>query len=270
MPYAETARLKIYYECAGTGPKLVFIGGVGGDLRSQPNILDSRLAEHFSLLAFDQRGTGRTDKPQQEYTMLDYCKDAVTLMDHHHWNRAHIVGVSFGGMVAQELAIAYPQRVNGLVLACTTAGGKGGSSYPLHELADLPADERARKLLGIADLRKNPEWQRENPLETQKLLQQAAADASPFLSEPGGTEGLQRQIQARRYHDTYDRLHRIQTPTLICAGRYDGQAGIQAIKNMHKKIADAKLSQFEGGHGFLGQDPAAFEEICRFLLELKT
>ncbi|WP_275099097.1 alpha/beta fold hydrolase [Sedimenticola hydrogenitrophicus] len=265
MPYADTKQIKIYYELAGRGPRLLFIGGVGGDLRSHPNAFDSPLKEHFELLAFDQRGTGRTAKPDQQYSLQDYVQDTIALLDNCHWDKSHVVGVSFGGMVAQELAIQHPERVQGLVLACTTAGGAGGSSYPLHELSDLPAEQRARLMLGIADTRKGPAWQAENPERTLELIRQGAENAAPFLSEPGGIAGIRRQIQARRHHDTYNRLHRISAPTLVCAGKFDGQAKFEAVNRLHERIPEAKLKVFQGGHAFLNQDPEAYLEIIKFL-----
>lgn len=268
MPYSVATELHTYYEKSGSGRKLLFIGGVGGDLRSKPNVFNSPLPEYFEVLAFDQRGTGRSAKPQQDYSMLDYTHDAVALLDEHKWQDCLVVGVSFGGMVAQELAIRFPDRVKGMALACTTAGGKGGSSYPLHELINLDSGQRSKALLGVVDNRHNKKWQRENPDETEKLLALAADDTSPFLKESGGTEGFIRQVQARSQHNTYDRLPHIKTPTLICAGKYDEQAPLEAVCNLQARIHDSSLKVFEGGHGFLGQDPNAYREIIQFLSKL--
>ncbi len=96
MPYIKTSRLNFYYERAGKGPRLLFLSGVCGDLRNKPNVLDSILTEHFEVLAFDQRGTGRTDKPEEPYTLVDYAEDAVALMDALEWPSARVMGVAFG------------------------------------------------------------------------------------------------------------------------------------------------------------------------------
>ncbi|MDH3972251.1 MAG: alpha/beta hydrolase, partial [Gammaproteobacteria bacterium] len=146
MPYANTTGLRIYHERHGSGCPVLFIGGVGGDLRGKPGVLAEALADRFDLLTFDQRGTGQTDKPDSPYTMTHYARDAAALLDAVGWSSCHVVGVSFGGMVAQELALQFPRRVLSMVLACTAAGGAGGSSYPLHELSSLLPDERARKM----------------------------------------------------------------------------------------------------------------------------
>ena len=109
--------LHVYYERAGSGPRLLYISGTGGDLRRKPSIFERPIADHFDLLSFDQRGLGQTSKPQTDYTMADYAADAVGLLDAIGWDRCHVMGVSFGGMVAQEVAIRYPERVERLVLA---------------------------------------------------------------------------------------------------------------------------------------------------------
>ena len=265
MPYAQTPELRIYYQRRGKGEPLLFIGGVGGDLRSHPNAFDSELADRFDILAFDQRGTGQSDKPDTPYDMAQYARDAAAVMDAAGWESCHVLGVSFGGMVAQELALQFPQRVRSLVLACTTAGGAGGSSYPLHELSDLSPADRARKMLAISDTRKNAAWQAANPEETQRLLQQAAANAPPFLKETDGIAGLTRQIEARRHHDTYERLPQIRVPVLVCGGRYDGQATPEAVTALQRRIPGAELQFFDGGHRFLSEDPEAYRAIAEFL-----
>jgi len=244
---------------------VLFLGGVGGDLRSKPNVFDSPLADSFDILSFDQRGTGLTDKPDVSYSMAQYAQDAVAVMDAVNWDSAHVVGVSFGGMVAQELALRNPQRVRSLVLCCSTAGGAGGSSYPIHELSGLSPAERSRKMLAIGDERYNEAWQAEHPEETGRMLTEASANASPFLKEPGGIAGISRQIEARSHHDTYDRLPSIQVPALVCGGKYDGQARPAAVRNLHGQIAEAELCFFEGGHRFLSQDAEAYEVIAEFI-----
>jgi 3-oxoadipate enol-lactonase len=265
MPTTRTADINIHYQHRGTGCPVLFIGGVGGDLRSHSTVFDSHLADHFDILAFDQRGTGLTDKPDISCTMAQYAQDATAVMDAVSWDSAHVVGVSFGGMVAQELALRYPQRVHSLVLCCSAAGGAGGSSYPIHALSKLSPAERSRKMLAIGDDRHNETWQAEHPEETERLLSEAAANASPFLSEPGGIIGITRQIEARSHHDSYDRLPAIRVPTLVCGGEYDRQARPEVVSNLHGQIPNAELRFFAGGHGFLGQDPQAYEVISAFI-----
>ena len=100
MPFVELRGLRFYYETRGKGPRLLLFSGSGGDLRRRPGLLDSPLAEHFELLCHDQRGLGQSDRPDTDYTMVDYAEDAAALLDAVGWERCRVLGVSFGGMVA--------------------------------------------------------------------------------------------------------------------------------------------------------------------------
>ncbi|MBX3483068.1 alpha/beta hydrolase [Phenylobacterium sp.] len=263
MPTAQINGLDLYYERAGAGPPLLFISGTGGDLRVQPNVFASPLARTFDLLAYDQRGLGRTSKPDGPYSMAQYADDAAALMADQGWDAALVVGVSFGGMVAQELVLRHPQRVKRLVLACTSPGGAGGASYPFHEIDHLKGEERARFLMPVSDTRRDAAWQAANPEDYERFVQLAAAD--PYAGEPGQAEGAWNQLEARSHHDTWDRLGRIACPTMIAAGRYDGIALPATQERMAARIPGAELHWFEGGHLFMLQDRAAYPAIIDFL-----
>lgn len=263
MPIAPLNGLNIYFERAGDGPPLLFISGTGGDLRVQPNVFASPLAKRFDLLAYDQRGLGRTDKPDVAYSMAQYADDAAALLDHVGWDAVRVIGISFGGMVAQELVLRHPERVSRLVLACTSPGGAGGASYPFHEIGHLTGEARARHLLPISDTRRDAAWAAANPEEYEKLVALSAAD--PFAGEPGRAEGAQRQLEARAGHDTWDRLPQIACPVLIAAGRYDGVALPETQDRMAGRIPGAELRWFEGGHLFMLQDRSAYPAMIAFL-----
>ena len=257
--------LQVYYERAGSGPRLLYISGTGGDLRRKPSIFERPIADHFDLLSFDQRGLGQTSKPQTDYTMADYAADAVGLLDAIGWDRCHVMGVSFGGMVAQEVAIRYPERVERLVLACTGSGGAGGASYPLHNHLDDTPQQRVERQLGLADVRKDAAWRAANPDEWATLVEQGLAGATLGADEPGRADGARRQLLARKDLDTFDRLPGVTAPTFICAGRYDGIAPISNQEALLAQLPNATLELFEGGHGFLNEDPRAFERVIAFL-----
>src|SRR5579872_4885851 len=136
MPIADLADASINYVRGGAGPPLLHVIGSGGDIAHPPGPLAWPGAERFDQVAYDHRGLGRSrpaDRGHQP-SMADFAADALGLADHLGWERFAVVGVSFGGMVAQELAIRAPDRITRLVLACTSSGGAGGSSAPLHEL----------------------------------------------------------------------------------------------------------------------------------------
>ena len=265
MPFGAAGDIRIWHETAGRGPRLLYITGTGADLRRTPNPLGSPLAASFELLTFDQRGLGRTDKPAGPYTMAHYAEDAARLLDGIGWDSACVIGVSFGGMVAQELALRYPSKVKKTVLCCCSTGGAGGSSYPLHELEHLSLAEKIALRLSRTDTRIDAAWIAAHPDDYRAMFDKAIADAVLFADEPGRAEGARWQLGARAAHDTWARIDALKGPVLDCGGRYDGQAEPAAVEALARRIPGAELAFFEGGHGFLSQDPAAYAKIAAFL-----
>ncbi|TML86353.1 MAG: alpha/beta fold hydrolase [Actinobacteria bacterium] len=263
MPRARVRDIELHYERGGrpSGPPVLLISGTGGDLRQEPSILGGPLAATFDLLAYDQRGLGRSDKPDAAYTMADYGQDAMELLDAVAWDRCAVLGISFGGMVAQEMALLAPRRVTRLVLCCTSSGGSGGSSYPLHELDGLPQEERLARHLGLMDSRWDASWQAANPAIVD--LMRARAGVGP--QDADAIAGARRQLEARATHDTYARLGQLTMPTLVCAGRFDAIAPLANAEALAAQIPSAVLQVFDGGHAFLFQDPTAWPAIAEFL-----
>jgi 3-oxoadipate enol-lactonase len=267
MPHQSANGIQLYYQQAGSGERLLFISGTGGDLRVKPNVFDSPLAAQFELLSYDQRGLGQSDKPQHSYSMADYADDAAALLDALGWSAVPVMGVSFGGMVAQELALRHPDRVRALVLACTSSGGEGGASYPLHELEDLPEQERLVRHLEISDLRRDAAWRTANPERWQTLLAMASAAGRKDAQQPEDAAGARRQLQARAGHDTFARLPQLKVPVLLAGGEFDGIAPKRNMIALAEQIPGARLEFFAGGHLFLIQDKAAYPFIIQWLKE---
>ncbi len=267
MPMMQLRDIALYYEIKGQGPRLCIIGGSGADLRARPGVFDSPLARQFEILSFDQRGQGRSDKPDIPYTMADYAADAAALLDALGWRHCHVMGISFGGMVAQELALLLGPRIQSLVLACTSSGGAGGASYPLHQLFDLAPDQHRRRFALLSDTRRTDAWLAANPELFQRLLDDAARRAAIGADDARQRIGLQRQLEARRRHDTFDRLPQLALPVFVCGGRYDGIASPANQQALAGQIANARLDLFEGGHQFYLQDARAFVQIAMFLQE---
>jgi 3-oxoadipate enol-lactonase len=255
----------MYYELRGTGPRLLGISGTGGDLRRFPTVFELLPAQNFEILAYDQRGLGRTSCPDIPYTMADYADDADALLEALGWERCLVAGFSFGGMVAQELALRHPQRVERLVLASTSSGGAGGASFPLHEVTALPLEEYIRRVISLSDTRRDAAWQAAHPEQFQALFEQILAGLRVGADEPGRQTGARRQLEARARHDTYGRLPALRMPVYICGGRYDGIATPAGMEAMGKQIPGSRLQLFEGGHLFFIQDPRAVERIGAFL-----
>ena len=261
MPLAELDGVSLFYETAGDGPPVLIVRGTGGDLRQAPGPFAWPGSDRFSLLAYDHRDQGRSSSRDAEQpTMAEFTSDALALVDHVGWDRFSVVGISFGGMVAQELALAAGDRVRRLVLACTSSGGAGSRSYPLHELYALAPEERAARLVALLDTRTASQ-----PELAAALALYLANDRS-LAAHDVPTAGLLRQLQARRHHDTSERLGGLRLPTLVAAGRFDGIAPVAASERLAESIPGARLAVFGGGHGFLLQDPAAWPAIAGFLL----
>ena len=221
------------------------------------------IGDGFDMVAHDQRGLGLTEIPPGPYEMADYAADAAGLANSLGWNTYRVAGVSFGGMVAQELAVTYPERIERLALVCTSSGGPGGSSYPLHTLKDMSTTEQARVRRHILDSRFTDEWLAEHPIDrmlTDALTAQAKTERSADVMR-----GETLQLDARSRHDVYDRLTRITCPTLVACGRYDGTAPPDNGRAIVGQIGHADLRLYEGGHAFFYQDPQAFPDIENFL-----
>jgi 3-oxoadipate enol-lactonase len=265
MAFISVRDLQMWYEQHGSGPRLLFISGTGGDLRRRPNVFEKPIAQQFEIVSYDQRGLGQTSKPAADYTMADYAEDAIALLDALGWDRCHVMGTSFGGMVAQEVAIRYPERVERVVLACSSSGGAGGPSYPLHQHLDDTAEQRARRQLALSDLRRNAAWQASHTDEFATLVEQTLAGSAIGADEPGRADGARRQLLARKDHDTFVRLPQITAPVFVCGGKYDGIAPIANQEALLEQIPNATMELFEGGHAFLNEDPRAYERVIAFL-----
>ena len=264
MAIISTKDLDIYFERStprANGP-LLFIGGTGGDLRNKPNQLDSPLSVHFEIISYDQRGLGQTSSPAGSYSMQQYADDAAHLLDELKIDTIPVMGVSFGGMVAQEFIKRHASRVSKLILACTSSGGDGGSSYPLHTLEEMNEEEKLETSIKINDLRITDAWIEQNDDLWQSIKQQAE-NRNAYKPLP---RNLLKQLLARKDHNTYGDLDEINIPTFLLGGKYDGIAPMLNMEKMHQKIDNSKLEFYEGGHLFLIQDTNAFQDIINWLI----
>ena len=264
MPFAAIRDLHVHYEIRGRGPRLLCIGGSGWDLRHSPNIFETSIARDFEVLAYDQRGMGQTSAPDVDCTMTDYAADAHALLNLLGWDRCHVLGISFGGMVAQELALRYPAYIERLVLACTSSGGAGGASYPLHTLAELTREEYARRIVALGDTRRDQAWQAQNTAVFEAMVKQTRTRLQAGQQD---RTGARRQLEARAQHDTYDRLPNLRMPVFVCGGRYDGIALPANLEALAARVPGARLELFDGGHNFFLQDKRACLRISAFLLD---
>ena len=247
MPKVRVADINIHYETYGQGEPLVLIMGLGGGSSLWWRQVDF-FSPEYRVVVYDSRGVGRTDKPDTPYSMDMLVGDAVGLLERLGIASAHIYGVSMGGMVAQELALRYPELVSSLALGATTCGGGH---------AAMPSQETLQKLFGIMTL---------SPEEAVKVA--TSVTFSPTFIErhpdkindwlikgaesPPSPMGFKRQAEAAAGFDTYDRLPQIRVPTLILAGTADQLIPSDNSRILASRIPNAKLVLFEGaGHGYL-------------------
>ena len=262
VPRAHVNGIDIYFEHSGKGQRLLFFNGSGATLETTGPLIDPFRAR-FEVLVHDQRGLGRSDIPPGPYSMKDYAADAIELLEFVGWTSCRVIGVSFGGMVAQEFTVTNPGRVDRLVLACTSPGGVGGSSYPLHELRPLDDPAAGERFLPLLDTRFTPQYLAAHPAD-QALASMIAARRTGTRGAEG-LRGEREQLLARRDHDVTDRLSNIRCPTLVAAGRYDGIAPLTNSEAIVSQIPGSQLRVYEGGHLFFAQDPRALSEILEFL-----
>lgn len=263
MPAAHLNGIDIYYEVHGAGPRLLVLNGSGGTITAAAPMIQ-KLAASFEVLIHDQRGLGRTSVPYEQPTMADYAADAAAVLDHVGWSTTCVFGISFGGMVAQEFAVTWPQRVERMALLCTSPGGAGGSSYPLHTLATMPADEQDRIRLTLADSRYTPAFLADNPFDQRLVELGAAGRALPRTDEQRRGETL--QLIARSQLDVWDRLGNITCPTLVAFGEFDALAPPANSHAIASRVTGSELRGYQGGHAFVWQDRRAWPDVIAFLV----
>ena len=261
MPTIHANGIDIFYEQKGGGPRLLYFQGSGQTLAKSGVMVDG-WAKQFDVVAHDQRGLGQTEIPPGPYEMADYAADAAALLDAVGWDSCRMVGTSFGGMVAQEFAVTWPERVERLGLVCTSPGGDY-ASYPLHTLEDLPPDEAKALGATLLDSRFTPEYLAEHDDARALVDMIVGMREAPASDEV--RRGERGQLDARSRLNVIDRLANITCPTIVAAGRYDHIAPPANAEVIAEHIPNADLRLYEGGHIFFLQDPKAIPDVMEFL-----
>ena len=245
MPAVRANEIDIYYEEHGSGEPLLLIMGWGGNAATWKPQLPG-LAERFRVITFDNRGVARTSAPEGPYTVAELAGDAVALLDALDVPRAHVLGISMGGMVAQELALNYPERVGALVLGCTTPGSDRAAGVA--ELYEKINTFRAMDGDGGPDLVWFAEflhhlWTDEALTKSDEYLQDFVFS---IIRYPPTGHGLRAQADAVAAHDTFDRLPCIRHPTLVMTGAEDTLIDPGNSEILAERIPDAGLLVFGG------------------------
>lgn len=262
MPFVRLHDIQLYYQVMGDGPPLLLLMG---QRRNHAWFYRQTqdLAKHFQLILLDNRGAGQSGKPDEPYRIADMAEDTVNLMDALGLASAHVLGVSMGGCIAQEMALDFPQRVRGLVLACTTCGGNEALAAPAH-IMQFYADPQG---LGPEDImRRNlrlyfsDRYLREAPQEVESFIQMALEDQQPAFA-------FKRQMAAFKDFASAGRLPGLSQPTLIVTGSDDELIPTENSLILAGLIPDSSLMMFpQGRHCFFIEMAKWFnKEVISFL-----
>ena len=245
MRYAEVNGIKIAFDIRGSGPPLVLIMGYRLNSRAWPLDFIEALAERFTVVLFDNRGTGLSEKPLFGYELSNMAKDVCGLMDHLEIARANVLGYSMGGAIAQEFARQFPDRISGLVLCATTCGGPRATYAPpsvfrvMRELDGLTPEEIARRIWKVTY---SPGY-----LENHREL--AEDQMRREIATPTPLHAADLQFQAFAEFDCSKALPTIQAPTLVLTGDLDQLVSPQNSKLVASLIPRASLIIIPGcGH----------------------
>jgi 3-oxoadipate enol-lactonase len=245
MPFVELETLSLYYELSGSGEPLLLISGLGGGTWSWYGQLPF-LQKRFQIITSDNRGAGRSSIPQGPYRMAQFASDALAVLDHLGIERVFVLGLSMGGMIAQELVLMAPQRVRALILGCTHCGGERRIPPDPDTLAAFVNNEGLNQEQIIT---KNLPFffsrgcfeQHPDVIEEYRKIQVAA----PIQPECAFVA----QLQAISTFDCSTRVNRIKVPTLVISGTEDQLVPLENARILAAEIPGARLEILEhAGH----------------------
>ena len=242
MPKINVNGCNLYYEIHGQGPPLFLIMGLRRNVewwyRQIPD-----LSKHFKIVAFDNRGAGRSDKPEMDYSIKLFADDTAKLMDELSIDHAHILGVSMGGYIAQELAISFPKKVDNLALGCTSCGGEKAVLMKADRLEKFATNEGLtpdKILKKDMDIYFSDEYVKKN----QKAIEEFS-EISMRYYQPA--HAFERQFAACLKHDTVSRVKNIAQPILIMTGDDDPLVPPENSYILKELLPKAQLSVYSNG-----------------------
>jgi len=255
--------LKICCASVGNGYPIVLIHGLSANLDWWDQEFVDALARKYSVLIFDNRGAGRTVTPAEgEFIGEMFADDTAALMDAKGIKCANILGVSMGGLIAQELALKYPEKVNNLVLGCTFCGGQH-MIQASQEVMQILMD-RSEGLDGLFDRLLKLMFTKDYLDANQNIVKNFK---ERYLRAPISSVNFMRQLMSCGKSDTYERLPEIKNPTLIATGTDDILIPPQNSRMLTERIPGSKLIEYKGySHGFFSQARDAFiKDLLDFL-----
>jgi 3-oxoadipate enol-lactonase len=260
MPVVKVGEIELSYERSGSGPPLLMIMGMAGTALSWGEPFLGRLRENFETIAYDHRGTGSSSRLDGPLTIAQLAADVAGLLDALEIDSAHVLGISMGGMVAQELVLAQPARIRTLALGCTYCGGEGSTlagEDVVRRLAEaMSSGDRARAIRTSWEVNVSPGFAADD--EAYERFLEIARNRAVAI------DVIMAQMQAIAAHDTAARLSSIELPTLVLHGTLDQMLPVQNGRLIAGLIPDSSLEIFEGvGHLFFWERPEESAELVQ-------
>jgi pimeloyl-ACP methyl ester carboxylesterase len=263
MPKVKVNDIEMYYEVHGEGTPLIMTQGYSGSSQGWKPELIQGLANQLKVIIFDNRGTGRSDKPDIEYSIKNMADDLAGLMEAIDIPRAHVLGLSMGGLIAQEIALSYPERVQSLIL-CSTSCRLGHTIGTHRDFLEFIENAAKGRLTGLSpdfilEMCYTSEYLQDNK---ESLLESMAS--SEYPTPP---VGYIRQAQAILNFDSCERLPQLNTRCLVLAGERDILSPPDNSRFLAKHIPNVKMKIFKNAaHLFLSEIPdLVIEEILEFV-----
>jgi pimeloyl-ACP methyl ester carboxylesterase len=260
MAKVEVAGREFHYERAGSGEPLLLIQGMSGTHVAWGRQFREALEESFDVVAFDNRGIGLSGPVEGPFTIVEMAEDTAGLMEELGLESAHVAGISMGGMIAQELALAEPGRLRSLTLGCTYCGGPGSQLMPQENVEKLAAGmmsgDRDKAIRASYEVNLSPAFRADEDAY--------AAFHEMAISVPARKATIELQVQAIFGHDTSGRLGEIATPTLIVHGTEDGVLPFPNGEQIASLMPAARFERLEDvGHMFWWEQPQRSAELIR-------
>ncbi len=260
MPLARVGEIELSYERAGSGPPLLMIMGMSGTFDHWNADFLTDLRGDFETIVYDHRGVGASSRLEGPATIARLAEDAAGLLAALEIESAHVLGISMGGMVAQELALNHPGRIRALTLGCTYCGGEGSSltsEEVMRRLAEgMMSGDRQRALRTGWEVNVSPDFAVDDEAYV-RFKEIGMRRAVPV-------EVIMEQMRAITEHDTSARLPEIALPTLVIHGTLDQMLPVQNGRMIAGLIPDTRLEIFEGvGHLFFWEQPERSAELVR-------
>jgi 3-oxoadipate enol-lactonase len=258
IPKVNINGVKIYYEVKGNGEPLCLLMGWGGSIEMWFHQVQL-LSKNYELILIDNRGTGRSSKPNISYTMKMFVEDVKAVLDELHVSKLHLLGCSMGGMIAQHFALEYPNMLQSLILP------KGKIENPISWFVlRLFTPVMFRDNLQLIFTGRYLNWLRSKDLKQEyKKLKGLIREIRKY---PPTMTAMNNQFDAIYIHDTHDQLKNIKIPTLVMVGREDTLLSPENSKLLAKKISNAKLKVLDGGHAVWIESEMAFaKNVLKFL-----